>query len=148
MSCRLDNSHPDWAILDFPQPVTVLRTDLGHNVREDTRQPVSNGGLTDSGMPAGSLATSEHSIHWEINMKYTQHNAAAAISLLAHTRQQHDSSPTVSEDTFTTDQMRRARIIRSLIKTRAMLQETRNRSAELHNALERFKDTKKKIANG
>ena len=99
-------------------------------------------------MPAGSLATSEHSIHWEINMKYTQYNAAAAISLLAHTRRQHDSSPAASEDTSATDLVRRARIVRSLIKTRAMLQETRSRSAELHNALERFKDTKKKIANG
>jgi hypothetical protein len=81
-------------------------------------------------------------------MKYTQPNAAAAISLLAHTSQQHDSLPAVSEDTSTTDLVRRARIIRSLIKTRAMMQETRNRSAELQNALERFKDKKTKIANG
>jgi len=54
----------------------------------------------------------------------------------------------VSENTSTTELVRRARIVRSLIKTRAMLQETRNRSAELQNALERYKDKKAKIATG
>lgn len=39
----------------------------------------------------------------------------------------------------------RAQIIRRLIKTRAMLQESRNRSAELQDALERFKYQQSKI---
>jgi hypothetical protein len=54
----------------------------------------------------------------------------------------------MSEDTSSTDLVRRARIIRRLIKMRAMVQETRNKSAELHDAIERFKDRKAKIANG
>jgi hypothetical protein len=37
-------------------------------------------------------------------------------------------------------------IVRRLLKTRAMLQESRNRSAELQNALERFKYEQSKIA--
>lgn len=81
-------------------------------------------------------------------MEYTKRNAAAAVALLAHTSQEHDLLPAVNENTSTTELVRRARIIRSLIKTRAMLQETRNRSAELQNALERFKDRKAKIASG
>ena len=36
-------------------------------------------------------------------------------------------------------------IVRRLLKTRAMLQESRNRSAELQNALERFKYQQSKI---
>ena len=43
---------------------------------------------------------------------------------------------------------RRARILTTLLKTRAMLQETRNRSAELKCALELFKYRQSKIANG
>ena len=46
------------------------------------------------------------------------------------------------------DAARRARIVRSLIRMRAMMQETRNKSNELKNAIERFKDRKEKIANG
>ena len=38
-----------------------------------------------------------------------------------------------------------AEILRRLLKTRAMLQESRNRSAELQNALERFKYEQSKI---
>ena len=81
-------------------------------------------------------------------MNYTRRNATAAVALLAHTNQQNDLLPAVGEGTSTTELVRRARIVRSLIKTRAMLQETRNRSAELQNALERFKDRKAKISNG
>jgi len=82
-------------------------------------------------------------------MKYTKRNADAVIALLAHADQEPESLlPAVSENTSTTELVRRARIVRSLIKTRAMLQETRNRSAELQNALDRFKDKKAKIANG
>jgi hypothetical protein len=84
----------------------------------------------------------------EIKMDYTKRNAAAAVALLAHTNQQHGLLPAVNENTSTTELVRRARIIRSLIKTRAMLQETRTRSAELQSALERFKDRKAKIASG
>ena len=39
-----------------------------------------------------------------------------------------------------------AQILRRLLKTRAMLQESRNRSAELQGALERFKYQQAKIA--
>jgi hypothetical protein len=39
----------------------------------------------------------------------------------------------------------RAQIVRRLIKARAMLQESRNRSAELQGALERFKYAQAKI---
>jgi len=39
-----------------------------------------------------------------------------------------------------------AEILRRLLKTRAMLQESRNRSAELQSALERFKYEQSKIA--
>jgi hypothetical protein len=81
-------------------------------------------------------------------MNYTRRNATAVVALLAHTSQDHDLLPDVGEGTSTTELVRRARIVRSLIKTRAMLQETRNRSAELQNALERFKDRKAKISNG
>jgi hypothetical protein len=81
-------------------------------------------------------------------MKFTKRNADAVIALLAHTDQPYESMPAVSENTSTTELVRRARIVRSLIKTRAMLQETRNRSAELQNALERYKDKKAKIATG
>jgi hypothetical protein len=81
-------------------------------------------------------------------MKYTQHNANAVIALLARSNEQHDLLPAVNEGSSTTDLVRRARIIRSLIKTRAMMHETRNRSAELQNALERFKDKKAKIVGG
>ncbi len=81
-------------------------------------------------------------------MKYTQRNANAAIALLAHSDEKHESLPAVGEDTSTTALVRRARIIRSLIKTRAMMQETRNRSSELQSALERFKERKAKIAGG
>jgi hypothetical protein len=81
-------------------------------------------------------------------MKFTRANAATAVALLTRTDEQHESLPAMSEDTSSTDLVRRARIIRRLIKMRAMVQETRNKSAELHDAIERFKDRKAKIANG
>ena len=79
-------------------------------------------------------------------MKYNKNNADAAIALLAHTSHNLESMLAVNENISTTELVRRARIVRSLIKTRAMLQETRSRSAELQSALERFKDKKAKIA--
>ncbi|MDR3389803.1 MAG: hypothetical protein P4L92_22410 [Rudaea sp.] len=94
------------------------------------------------------FSATSHTIHLEIGMKYTKRNAATAIALLAHSSQQHESLPAVGESTSTTELIRRARIVRSLIKTRAMLQETRNRSTELQNAIERFKERKAKIAGG
>lgn len=39
-------------------------------------------------------------------------------------------------------------IMRRLLKMRAMMQETRNKSAELKGALDRFKDRQSKISNG
>ncbi len=81
-------------------------------------------------------------------MKYSRDNAVAALALLAHSNERHESMPVMPEDTSTTDLVRRARIVRSLVKTRAMLQETRNRSAELQEAIERFKQRQAKIVNG
>ena len=65
-----------------------------------------------------------------------QHDAGAAV--LA----------TVNEVPATSDESNRARIIRSLIKTRARLQEARNRSAELQSALEVFKHKQAQIGGG
>jgi len=74
-------------------------------------------------------------------MKYTQDHVADDA--------QRVESPTAPvEEISTEEDERRARILRSLIKTRAMLQETRNRSAELKCALELFKYRQSKIANG
>jgi hypothetical protein len=69
-------------------------------------------------------------------MKDTQHDAAAAELAAA------------SEVPPDGDESNRARIIRSLIKTRAKLQETRNRSAELQSALELFKHKQAQIGGG
>ena len=69
-------------------------------------------------------------------MKHTQYEVAAAAALPA------------SEDPAKLEVSNRAKIIRSLIKTRAMLQETRNRSAELQCALELFKYKKAKLDGG
>jgi hypothetical protein len=63
------------------------------------------------------------------------------------TLQRDDSLIAPAEDT-SEEAMRRKQVVQRLIKTRAMLQETRNRSAELQCALERFKYQQKKIANG
>jgi hypothetical protein len=52
------------------------------------------------------------------------------------------------EDLSTEEGAQRARIVRRLIKVRAMLQESRNRSEELQCALARFKYRQAKIANG
>jgi hypothetical protein len=95
-----------------------------------------------------SFAASANPIHLESNMKYTKRNASTAIALLAHTNDHLESMPVVNENTSTTELVRRAKIVRSLIKMRAMMQETRNRSAELQNAIDRFKDRKAKIGNG
>jgi hypothetical protein len=121
---------PHFAV--FPQSVTVLRTNRVHSVVDGGCLPICCVNLKDL----------------EISMKYTQRNANAAIALLAHSDEQPELLPAVGEGTSTTALVRRARIIRSLIKTRAMMQETRNRSSELQSALERFKERKAKIAGG
>ena len=59
-----------------------------------------------------------------------------------------DSIAVRMADTSSGEAARRSQILQRLIKTRAMLQETRNRSEELQCALERFKFQQKKIANG
>ena len=69
-------------------------------------------------------------------MNDTQHDAAAAALAAA------------SEVPSTGDESNRARIVRSLLKTRARLQETRNRSAELQSALETFKNKQARIGGG
>ena len=69
-------------------------------------------------------------------MNDTQRDAAAAALAAA------------SEGPSTGDESNRARIIRSLLKTRARLQETRNRSAELQSALEMFKHKQSQIGGG
>jgi len=61
---------------------------------------------------------------------------------------QAESAIAPFESTSTEQGERSAQILRSLIKTRAMLQETRNRSAELRCALELFKYRQAKVANG
>jgi hypothetical protein len=72
----------------------------------------------------------------EFDMKDIQHDAAAAVLAVA------SEMPPIS------DESNRARIIRSLIKTRARLQEARNRSAELQSALEVFKHKQAQIGGG
>lgn len=80
-------------------------------------------------------------------MNYTQSNAAAAIALLAHASEQDEALlPAMGDETSTTDVVRRARIVRQLVKMRAMVQETRRRSAEWKSALERFKAKQTRIA--
>ena len=69
-------------------------------------------------------------------MNDTQHDAAAAALAAA------------GEVPSTGDESNRARIVRSLLKTRARLQETRNRSAELQSALETFKNKQARIGGG
>ncbi|MGA9335642.1 MAG: hypothetical protein WBV39_15285 [Rudaea sp.] len=71
---------------------------------------------------------------------------------LAHAQSLMDGGEHSSEveqpdvDSSSPELARRARILRSLRKSRAMLQETRNRTAELQEALERFKQRQSKIA--
>jgi len=65
-------------------------------------------------------------------MKQSQHSMAA----------QAGSAAAAADLDATSSQ---ARILRRLLKTRAMLQESRNRSAELQGALERFKYQQAKI---
>jgi hypothetical protein len=72
----------------------------------------------------------------ELEMKDTRHDAAATAL---------DSA---SEVPSTGDESNRARIIRTLLKTRARLQETRNRSAELQSALETFKHKQAQLGGG
>lgn len=76
-------------------------------------------------------------------MKY---NSGGALAL-AQSRA-HDASLPMDVDSASPDLARRARILRSLRKARAMLQETRNKSAQLQDALERFKQHQSKIAIG
>jgi len=59
--------------------------------------------------------------------------------------QQHAEMPTEPQPPAAVTSPQ-AEIVRRLLKTRAMLQESRNRSAELQNALERFKYEQSKIA--
>lgn len=66
-------------------------------------------------------------------MKQPQHNVPAPADPAA--------LPADTDETSS-----QAQILRRLLKTRAMLQESRNRSAELQNALERFKFQQSKIA--
>ena len=70
-------------------------------------------------------------------MKYNAGN------VLAHA---HDASLPMDVDSASPDLARRARILRSLRKARAMLQETRSKSAQLQEALERCKQHQSKIA--
>ena len=80
-------------------------------------------------------------------MNYSQSNAAAAIALLAHASEQDEALlPAMSGETSTTDVIRRARIVRHLVNMRAMMQETRRRSAEWKSAVERFKAKQTRIA--
>ncbi len=65
-------------------------------------------------------------------MKQTQESATV----------QSDSAATPADTDETSSQFQ---ILRRLLKTRAMLQESRNRSAELQSALERFKYQQSKI---
>jgi len=65
-------------------------------------------------------------------MKQLHNNATALV----------DSAATPADTDETSSQ---AQILRRLLKTRAMLQESRNRSAELQGALERFKYQQAKI---
>jgi len=65
-------------------------------------------------------------------MKQSQHSMTA----------QAESAAAAADLDATSSQ---ARILRRLLKTRAMLQESRNRSAELQGALERFKYQQAKI---
>jgi hypothetical protein len=71
----------------------------------------------------------------------SQQNVANAV-------QDAELSAAPNEDLSTEEGAQRARILRRLIKARAMLQESRNRSAELQCALERFKYRQAKISNG
>ena len=66
-------------------------------------------------------------------MKQTQYSATAQADPAATPADIDESS-------------NKAQILRRLLKTRAMLQESRNRSAELQSALERFKYQQSKIA--
>ena len=66
-------------------------------------------------------------------MKQLQYSATALA----------DSAATSADTDETSSQ---AQILRRLLKTRAMLQESRNRSAELQGALDRFKYLQAKIA--
>lgn len=63
---------------------------------------------------------------------------------MKHVEQAAAETPEVS---FRNDEFTRTTVAR-LIKMRAMLQETRNRSAELQNALELFKYKQAKIHDG
>lgn len=81
-------------------------------------------------------------------MKYSQRNATTAISLLVHGENVDTPLPELGDDTSTSDVVRRARIVRKLIRMRAMLHETRNKSDELKSAIERFKERKAKISSG
>lgn len=79
--------------------------------------------------------------------EYPKRNAAAAFALLARASRRCEPLPAVDEIKSTAELVQRARMLRSILKTRAMVQELRDRAADLESAIERFKDRKKKIAN-
>jgi hypothetical protein len=80
-------------------------------------------------------------------MKDSQRNATTAVSLPSD-GDNLESLPELGADASASDVLRRARIVRKLIRMRAMLHETRSKSDELKNAIERFKERKAKISSG
>ncbi|MEO8801784.1 MAG: hypothetical protein ABI375_00335 [Rudaea sp.] len=81
-------------------------------------------------------------------MRYDTRGALAHAQALMDGNEHNAITAQTDEDSSSPDLARRARILRSLRKSRAMLQETRSRSAELQEALERFKQRQSKIAIG
>lgn len=81
-------------------------------------------------------------------MRYDTRGAMAHAQSLMDGGEHIDALAQIDVESSTPDLARRARILRSLRKSRAMLQETRSRSAELQEALERFKQRQTKIAIG
>ncbi|HET8941279.1 MAG TPA: hypothetical protein VFN13_04750 [Rudaea sp.] len=79
-------------------------------------------------------------------MRYDTRGALAHAQSLMDGNGHNDPLTATDLDSSSSDLARRARILRSLRKSRAMLQETRNRTAELQEALERFKQRRSKIA--
>ena len=79
-------------------------------------------------------------------MRYDTRGALAYAQSLMDGDETNDALAPADMDSSNPDLARRARILRSLRKSRAMLQETRNKTAELQEALERFKQRRSKIA--
>lgn len=81
-------------------------------------------------------------------MRYDTRGALAYAQALMDDGEPNDALARMEADSASPDLARRARILRSLRKSRAMLQETRSKSAELQDALERFKQRQSKIDIG